>query len=315
MASFSLGKPMQIGGEEVIVVRDILGAMQTDKASETYSMVEPKGADGRPAIYVSENDLARLREDYPGMKVYGLWQLMFHNNAVLFGSPVVAFPLSDPPESQGLYLLLEGDLDSAESIVSSGEYAGGYIIGNYDIDVEKANFIQVVLDELKLPLQPAYTRLELSQKLKAENKRRWLVVGSMCALIAVGAAATNYGLQTIYKSRMADYTTKRSLIDELDGRVRALSAERLITRPDDSVMLGQLFKLFELYPNAVTPAANEEIKIGFAGAHILITPKKAPVDPAMAMKGVASTLQPDLSYRLTIQPPGDEEKLIGGAIQ
>lgn len=315
MASFSLGKPMQIGGEEVIVVRDILGAMQTDKASETYSMVEPKGADGRPAIYVSENDLARLREDYPGMKVYGLWQLMFHNNAVLFGSPVVAFPLSDPPESQGLYLLLEGDLDSAESIVSSGEYAGGYIIGNYDIDVEKANFIQVVLDELKLPLQPAYTRLELSQKLKAENKRRWLVVGSMCALIAVGAAATNYGLQTIYKSRMADYTTKRSLIDELDGRVRALSAERLITRPDDSVMLGQLFKLFELYPNAVTPAANEEIKIGFAGAHILITPKKAPVDPAMAMKGVASTLQPDLSYRLTIQPPGDEENLIGGAIQ
>lgn len=313
MTNFSLEKPMQIGGEEVVVVRDVLGAMQTDKASETFSMVEPKGADGRPAIYVSENDLARLREYYPGMKVYGLWQLMFHNNAVRFGSPLVAFPLSTPRESQGLYLLLEGDIDSPEGIVSSGEYAGGLIVDNYDLDVEKANFIDVDLDLLKLPTQPAYTRLELSQKLRAENKRRWLVVGSMCALIAVGATATNYGLQTIYKSRMADYSTKRSLIDELDGRVRALAAERLIKRPDDSVMLGQLFHLFELYPNAITPAVNDDVKIGFAGTHILITPKKAKVDPATVMKGIASTLQPDLSYRLTIESPPDNSAAMGDA--
>jgi len=316
MAKFSLGKPMLIGGEEVVVVRDVLGAMQTDKASETYSMVEPKGADGRPAIYVSENDLARLREDYPGMKVYGLWQLMFHNNAVRFGAPVVAFPLSDPPESQGLYLLMEGDIDSAEGISSSGEYVNGYVIGNYDIEVGKASFIKVDLDELRLPPQPAYTRLELSQKLKAENKRRWLVVGSMCALIAVGATATNYGLQTIYKSRMADYTTKRGLIDELDGRVRALAAERLISRPDDSVMLEKLFRLFELYPTAMTPSLSDEIKIGFVGEHVLITPNKAPVDPAKVIQGVTSVLQPDLSYRLTVEASSDDaEALIGSVVQ
>ena len=65
----------------------------------------------------------------------------------------------------------------------------------------------------------------------------------LCGLLAVGALAVNYGLQTIYKSRMADYSTKRSLIDELDGRVRTLSGERLIKRPDDSVMLSQLFRV------------------------------------------------------------------------
>lgn len=312
MANFSLGKPMQIGGEEVIVVRDVMGSMPT---ADPYSLVEPKGADGRPAIYVSESDLSRLRDDYPGMKVYGLWQLLFYNNAVEFGSNLVAFPFGDPPEANGLYLLLEGDIHSAGGIASSGEYAGGMILGNYDIEVSEAHFIRAELGQLKLPPQPAYTRIELSQKLKAENKRRWMVVASTCALIAVGAAATNYGLQTIYKSRMADYTTKRGLIEELNGRVKALQAERLLERPNDSVMLKQLFDLFELYPKATTPVTKDDVKIGFAGSHILITPKKAPVDPAAVMKGVASTLQPDLSYRLTIEAPPAESDTSEGATQ
>ena len=32
MARFSLGKPITIGGEEVVVVRDVLGSLQADKA-------------------------------------------------------------------------------------------------------------------------------------------------------------------------------------------------------------------------------------------------------------------------------------------
>lgn len=302
MARFSLGKPITIGGEEVIVVRDVLGSLQADKASETFAIVEPRGADGRPAIYVSENDLTRLRDDYPGMKVYGLWQILFYNDAVPLGAPLVTFPLSD---SGGLYLLMDAvaDLNSRESIVSSGEYLNGYIPDNYDVDIKTASVIQVDLQRLKLPPQPAYTRIEQSEILKAENKRRWFVVASLCGLIIVGAAASNYGLQTIYKSRMADYTTKKSLIDELDGRVRSLAAERLITRPDDSMMLSQLFNFFELYPQAKTPPLADDMKIGFAGTHVLVTPAKAPVDPASVIAGADSELQPDLSYMVTLTEP------------
>ncbi|HEC1425407.1 TPA: hypothetical protein R1W95_002213 [Pseudomonas aeruginosa] len=302
MARFSLGKPITIGGEEVVVVRDVLGSLQADKASETFAIVEPRGADGRPAIYVSENDLTRLRDDYPGMKVYGLWQILFYNDAVPLGAPLVTFPLSD---SGGLYLLMDAvaDLNSRENIVSSGEYLNGYIPDNYDVDIKTASVIQVDLQRLKLPPQPAYTRIEQSEKLKAENKRRWFVVASLCGLIIVGAAASNYGLQTIYKSRMADYTTKKSLIDELDGRVRSLAAERLITRPDDSMMLSQLFHFFELYPLANTPPAEDDMKIGFAGTHVLVTPAKAPVDPASVIAGADSKLQPDLSYLVTLTEP------------
>ncbi|WP_121498440.1 hypothetical protein [Pseudomonas aeruginosa] len=314
MARFSLGKPITIGGEEVVVVRDVLGALQADKASETFAIVEPRGADGRPAIYVSENDLSRLRDDYPGMKVYGLWQLLFHNHAVPLGAPLVTFPLSD---SGGLYLLMDAvsDMNSPENIVSSGEYLNGYIPDNYDVDIKTANVIQVDLQDLKLPPQPAYTRIEQSGKLKAENKRRWFVVASLCCLIIIGAAATNYGLQTIYKSRMADYTTKRTLIDELDGRVRSLAAERLITRPDDSAMLSQLFRFFELYPMAFTPPLADEMKIGFAGTHVLVTPPKAPVDPAKVIAGAESELQPDLSYVVTLsEPDGSDSANSGGEV-
>lgn len=305
MAQFSLGKPITIDGEEVVVVRDVIDTHQVGKDAETYSIVEQRGDDGRPAIYVAENDLARLRDDYPGIKVYGLWQILFYNNAVRLGAQLVTFPLT---ETGGLYLVLDGagDFNDPASITQSGEYVDRYIPDLHDvIDLNNANVLDVDLTSLKLPPQPAYTRLELSDKLKAANKRRWLVVGSFCAVIMVIAAAGNYGLQTIYKSRMADYTTKHVLIDDLSGRVRALSAERLIKRPDDAVALKQLFRLFELYPKANTPTSTDELKVGFKGSHVLITPAHSPVDPAKVIRGATTELQRDLSYKVTLVPVMD----------
>ncbi|MFL1449349.1 hypothetical protein ACI77O_13210 [Pseudomonas tritici] len=302
MSAFSLGKPTYIGGEEVIVVRDVLGVVSNQLPNESLALVEPKGADGRPAIYVSENDLSRLRDDYPGIKVYGLWQVLFHNHAVNLGAPLITFPLKD---KSGLYLLVDGGLDLHDpaSITKSGEYLNGYIPDNYDVDMSTASVISADFANYRLPKQPAYTRMELSEKLKGENKRRWFVVGSLCGLIVVGAAASNYGLQTIYKSRMTDYSTKKTLITELDSRVRSLSAERLVVRPDDSVMLTQLFKVFELYPAAITPAPTDDLRIGFTATHMLITPPRAVRDPAQLIDGAKSDLQPDLSYRLVLTEP------------
>lgn len=307
MANFSLGKPITIGGQEVVVVRDVVGSLQAEKSKDTFSIVEAKAVDGRPAIYVSENDLDKLREDYPGIKVYGLWQVMFFNNVVPLGEPMALFPLE---EKRGLYLLMKDGVasNSPADIASSGEYVNGFVPGQFQIELEKSNVIDVDMRALRLPPQPAYTRTELAQKLRAENKRRWIVIASLCGLFVVGAAASNYGLQTIYKSRMADYSAKRTLISELDGRVSTLSSERLISRPDDSVMLLQLFKVFDLYPGATTPTLKGDEKIGFTAQHILITPKKAIADPASLISGLQTELQPDLSYRVVIGPPEDVDQ-------
>jgi len=308
MAKFSLGKPITIGGQEIVVVRDVLGSLQTDKGTDTYSIVEPRGVDGRPAIYVSEDDLDKLRDDYPGIKVYGLWQLLFFNNVVQLGEPLALFPLE---EKRGLYLLMKDAAASSSpaDIASSGEYVNGFVPGQFELDLNKSTVIDVDLMELRLPPQPAYKRSELAQKMRAENKRRWYVVSALCGLLAVGALAVNYGLQTIYKSRVADYSTKRSLIDELDGRVRTLSGERLIKRPDDSVMLSQLFRVFDMYPKAITPSVKEDLKIGFTAQHMLITPNKSPVDPAKFISGLQTELQPDLSYLVTVGPPEESDQI------
>lgn len=316
MAKFSLGKPITIGGHEIVVVRDVLGSLQTEKGTDTYSIVEPKGGDGRPAIYVSEDDLDKLRDDYPGIKVYGLWQLLFFNNVVQLGEPLTLFPLE---EKRGLYLLMKDAAASSSpaDIVSSGEYVNGFVPGQFELDLNRSTVIEVDLQSLRLPPQPAYKRTELAQKLRGENKRRWYVVSALCGLLAVAALAVNYGLQTIYKSRMADYSTKRSLINELDGRVRTLSAERLIKRPDDSVMLSQLYRMFDMYPEAITPPVNEDFKVGFTAQHILVTPRKAPADPAKIISGLQTELQPDLSYIVKVGPPDDSDQstLDGGLHQ
>ncbi len=301
MLGFSLGKPVFIDGQEVIVVRDVVGIPSGGREAEVFSIVESKGADGRPPIYVAENDLSRLREHYPGMNVYGLWQILFHNNAVKLGGQVITYHLSD---SSGLYLVMEPGADTSlpAHISKSGEFVDNYIVDYIDFDLDNAVRIEADLAKLKLPSQPAYTRIELSDKIKAETNRRWMVVGGLCALIGVAALAVNYGLSTIHKSKMADYSTKRGLITELESRVGALAAERLVVRPDDSATLDQLFRLFEFYPGTTTPMLEEGMSVGFQGAHMLITTPNAEIDPGTVVRSVATELQPDFSYKVVINP-------------
>ncbi|MBJ2215862.1 MULTISPECIES: hypothetical protein [Pseudomonas] len=317
MHFLSLGRPVFIDGEEVVVVRDLVGTPQAGgKDTEVYSQVEGKGSDGRPPIYVAESDLGRLRESYPSINVYGLWQILFHNRAVEFGGRLITYKLN---ETGGMYLIMEsgGDLNDPSRIAHSGEYFDNYSVDFIENDLTAAINIEVDITTLRLPHQPAYTRLELTEKKKSETNRRWWVVAALCSLIVVAAGAANYYLSTIYQSRMADYSTKRTLIDELNSRVRTLSQERLIKRPDDAATLSQIYKLFELYPKTWTPQIESDQKIGFKGEHLLITPKKADLDPSKYIRGVQTELQPDLSYKVTITPiePGEAVDAEGGAEQ
>jgi hypothetical protein len=91
MNQLLLGVPIQIGGEEVIICRDSIGsqALSSSRESEVYTIIEGPREDGRPAIYIDEDELKSMRESYPGINVYGLWQLLFANNLVPLGNEVI----------------------------------------------------------------------------------------------------------------------------------------------------------------------------------------------------------------------------------
>tara|TARA_R110001606_G_scaffold398765_2_gene578823 strand:- start:79219 stop:80169 length:951 start_codon:yes stop_codon:yes gene_type:complete len=305
MAGFSIGKPIVIDGKEVIVVRDMVGTPASGRDAEVSSLVEPKGSDGRPPIYVAENELARLRENYPGMSVYGLWQILFYNDAVKYGGPYITFPLY---ERNGLFLsmLPDSTFSKPSEISHSGEYVDGFMSENPDYDPENAIRIDVDILSLKLPDHAAHTRVERSEQIRTETNRRWMVVSGLCGLIILATVAVNYGLSTVFKSHMADYSAKRSLIADLEDREASLASERLLERPDDQAVLDQLIQLFQMYPTAWTPTSDEGVIIGFKGTHLLITPPDALANPAESIAGAESIIQPDLSYKVTLHGPDED---------
>jgi hypothetical protein len=308
MNSVSLGKPTIIDGHEVILIKDMVGIPNTGRDGEVYSIIEERGVDGRPAIYAAEEDIIRLREHYPGVKVYGLWQLLFHNNKVVLGEEVIIFPTD---EVSGFYLIMDGgaDLHDPANIAKSGEYVNNYVVDHITYDLANAAKIVADIAALKLPKNEAYTRVELSNKLKTENSKRWMVVGGLCALIGVAALSTNYGLSTVYKSKIAEYNTQQALVDELSKRQGALQAERLLVRPDDRRVLERIYALIETYPKITTPQSDAYL-IGFTGDHVLITEPDASVHPASVVAGIEAELLPNLAYQITIQTEYEDSNVI-----
>lgn len=302
MTTIALGVPVEIGGQEVIVFRDVIGsdALKNTRENEVFTVIDSGTVGGRPPIYINEEELRQVREDYPGIAVYGLWQILFHNDQVTFGSEVIIYPMG---KDSGAYIRLDrnSDLNLPSSILSSSEYVENFITELIDFDLDRAIRIDVDIINLSLPLSPAHTRKELHDKQKQEETKRWYLVAALCTCVIVFSAVVNYGLHTVYKMKMADYQTKGLLITDLDSRVAGLESERLITKPDDKEAVKTLFSIFSLAPSAVTAIIDGSV-VGFSTEHRLLTNPGFSVNPAKSIKGIMSELDANLRYEIVLVP-------------
>lgn len=302
MSELQLGIPITIDGEDVIIFRDTIGtaALSTGRDAEVFTVVEPVGPDGRPAIYIDENELRALRENFPGTNVYGLWQLLFANNLVPLGNEVVVFPTS---ETGGIYLQMESgtDYDSPVNIKRSSEYTDNYSPELYGHDLGTAPRITVDISLLTLPATPAFTRVELFSKKQHERTKRWYLTFLICIVVAVGVIVFNYGMYTVYKMNLAEYTTKKKLSRDLDARSAALLKERLPVRPDNSDVISRIDKVIAFDPKITTPTAAGHTN-GFTSGHIFLTRPNFPADLTAKIPGVTAELTPQMSYLLTVSP-------------
>lgn len=302
MAELQLGIPITIDGEEVIIFRDAIGtdSLALGREAEVFTVIEQVGLDGRPAIYIDENELSTLRENFPGTNVYGLWQLLFANNLVPMGHEVVVFPTSD---AGGVYLQMESgaDWNNPSSIKRSFEYTDNYSADLYGYDLASAPKILVELAELKLPASPAFTRVELFSKKQHEQTKRWYLTGSICLVIAFAAAAFNYTLHSVYRMNMAEYTTKKQLGVDLEARAAGLLKERLPRRPDNSAVIDRIDMVLAFDSKISTPTVSGHTN-GFTGTHTFITRDNFPGDLSSKIPGVTAELTPQMGYLLTVSP-------------
>ncbi|MCK1788704.1 hypothetical protein [Pseudomonas violetae] len=300
MTDLQLGIPITIEGQEVIIFRDAIGSdvLASGRDAEVLTVVETMAADGRPAIYIDENELRTLRENFPGTNVYGLWQLLFANDQVPLGKQVVIFPTS---ESGGLYLQMkqESDYDNPANIRMSAEYIDNYAADLHDFDLPEATRIRVDVSALKLPANPAFTRVELFAKKQGERTKRWYLAISVCVVLVASAAVYNYSMFTVYRMNMAEYTSKKQQSQALEARSEALLKERLPVRPDNSEVMDRIDSVLAYDSRISTPTVGGHVN-AFPATHVFLTRPNFPANLSGKIPGVQVELTPQMRYLLTV---------------
>ncbi|MDF9779213.1 hypothetical protein [Pseudomonas baetica] len=303
MAEMLLGVPIEVDGQEIIIIRDSIGtdALAATSENEIFTEIEPRGADGRPAIYIDENELHKLRDSYPGITVYGLWQILFANNLVTLGLSEVVVLQSDPSSGQYLRMAPQSDWSDPANILKSSEYFDNHIPDDYDDELAKATLIKVDVGSLHLPSSPAFTRIELYEKQKHEHTKRWYVAASICIVMAAAFGVYNYTMQTVYKINMAEYESKKAQARDLEQRTAELLKERLLVIPDDSATISRISQVIAYDPLMRSPTLTGQ-QNSFTSGHVFITRPNFPIDLARKVEGVTSQLTANLEYQLNVSP-------------
>lgn len=301
MSELLLGVPIEVDGQEIIIIRDVVGtdALVSSSENEIFTEVEAKGADGRPAIHIDENELHNLRDSYPGINVYGLWQILFANDLVPLGQSEVVVLSSGEGSGQYLQMKPKSDWSDPANILKSSEFFDGHIADLFHDELDNATYLDVTIKALRLPLSPAFTRIELYEKQKHEHTKRWYVAASVCIVMAVAFGVYNYAMQSIYKINMAEYETKKIQGRDLEQRIAELLKERLQRIPDDSQTIKKVDELLSYEPALRTPIGTGQLN-GFTGGHVFITRPNFPVDLSKKLTGVTALLNSNLEYQLSV---------------
>ena len=256
--SIPLGVPVEIDGQDVIIARDVIGteALGHTRENEVFTEVEGIGEDGRPPIFINENELGRLRNAYPGVPVYGLWQLLFANDKVTLGEELIIYPTG---QNSGIYLRLNpnADLYSPASILDSSEYKDNYIADLPGQPMDKAIRLSVGTAGLSLPETPAYTRHEKYEKDRQITQRRWVIVGGICVAVMLTAAAINYALFSIHTMKLKAFQSKQLELQTLATRMAELERTRLMVHPNDSLVLDRIRDLVDYDPGLRSPTTGD----------------------------------------------------------
>ena len=270
------GTPIFIGGKQVILAEDSMGS--PDLYESPVLLAE--GGGDHPPIWVDETRIGSLRDKFPGVPIYGLWQTIYHNK--LLQKEGLEIILTG--ETSGFYLLHDEVTESSDTLqiwndqyVESGEYLSDRIATHPAlIPSEHGHVIHLVFGEMDLPPHQARLMAELLAEKRDKVKKLWATraVAGVVATAIVGAAM---GVNVL-----RDASTRGTLA-QLNQQVATLQlalsdaqAGRLAEWPDPFAKLAPFVILAEVDVNFGLGVNKQTVKLAGNGDPLLLSPDLEP---------------------------------------
>ncbi|MEE8059401.1 MAG: hypothetical protein V3T17_16425 [Pseudomonadales bacterium] len=237
-------KVINIGGEDVILVPDFAGS-SIQKASfhgyETSAQVRTNDARVK-CLAVAEPEILAVRKNHPNLPVYGMWQLVLHNDKVDFSSRVNVI-CDASTSSKGYFLQVNDHEDDDAYVGTTGRFAGGEIAGLPGHQLHMSHEVKLDVETWELPDEPIRLRLEIQQETKLREQR--LIVTALLASVGmiVSLFCADYYLAWSHSSKMSSYTLKSTELDRLNSELDALVSERLVIPIDQIKKLNAVYQL------------------------------------------------------------------------
>ncbi|MDX1693088.1 MAG: hypothetical protein R3208_04945 [Ketobacteraceae bacterium] len=283
-----INRPITIEGQEVVLIPDLVGAVPV---SEQHQYVELEPATNTcPSISVREADIEDIREQFPELPVYGLWQVLVHSKVISFRHPLHVVKVN---EFDGYYL--HCDLGRAEF---SGVYEAGFFAADSNFDLDEANEVAPAPEDLRLPRTEAKLASELQAERRLKTQRSWKNLGIACVWVVMAGFAVDFGLETFYSREQQKIQTKAAMLESLRSGLDQLRTSRLTEAPNNIEAIKRLAELWATFPLIKTQGASD-----FSEATFSFRLEDQGFDPAGKLSGIRSRYHPEGYWQLTMNNP------------
>lgn len=285
----SLDRPTQVGSHQVILVDDLVLTHLTGALAERLMAVASDDPD--LPLYVEQEAVDALSELYPGLPLYGLWQVLIASGLIP-QKPGLYQVATDAEPHGGRYLLRE------TGNACSGRIAGETLLDAFALTdtAPEPTWIDPAPEVLRLPSQPIQTlRYRRAQKARA-RLRALTIAGIMVLGSAFAGAAADHilGQRHAQKVRQAERLHEQTV--QLQQDLARLEAGGRIEPIDQSRRLDQLLIL------SWSPQPIELPQVSVLAAQTLaaiVHPLDAlPPTPPAGLTARQMTHQPDGSLRI-----------------
>ena len=283
-----INNPLKVQGRDIVLIPDVVGPVPV---SEQHQYVELEPATNTcPTISVREADIEDVRERFPELAVFGLWQVLVKSEIISFRQPLHVVKVN---EYDGYYL--HCDLGRAEF---SGVYEAGFFAADADFDLAEANEVSPSLDQFVVPLQEAKLASELLAERKLRSRRSWrnLVVAS--AWILVMAFGLDFALEKVYHHEQAQLQSKTAMLESLRSGLNQLRNTRLTEVPNDIETIKKLALLWAAFPQINSVGINS-----FNRKKLTFSLVDTGIDPKVKLKWLETKYDPQGFWTVSFKNP------------